>query len=191
MTNESAYIAISSLISLSGVCYLLFWRYRKYSVDKFRQEVFALRDELFDYAAEGHVPFDHPAYTMLRTTMNGFIRFGHRLSLWQFLFLAIASNKEERKRATEFESKFLEVTETLDEPTRMRMYEFRNRMDMRALSHIFTSAPELILLLLPLLIVLVALAALTVGMKRIHRTATLVLKKTFRGMDDTALIWGE
>ena len=68
--------ALTSTISLFGILYLLLWRYRAYRVDLFRHKMFKLRDELFDDAADGNIDFNSPAYQLLRTTMNGFIRFG-------------------------------------------------------------------------------------------------------------------
>jgi hypothetical protein len=43
--------------------------------------MFALRDELFDDASEGQIAFDSAAYGILRKTMNGGIRFAHRMNL--------------------------------------------------------------------------------------------------------------
>jgi hypothetical protein len=43
-------------------------------LDRFRQDVFGLRDELWDFAASGQISFDDPAYRLLRQLMNGFIR---------------------------------------------------------------------------------------------------------------------
>lgn len=69
----------------------VFWLWRGYRVDRLRQQLFALRDELFDYAAAGAVAFEHPAYTRLRRTLNGVIRFSHRATFLQ-LILALAAN---------------------------------------------------------------------------------------------------
>jgi hypothetical protein len=60
-----------------------FWLWPCVRLDSFRQNMFALRDEMFDYAASGKISFTHPAYRLLRQSMNGFIRHGHRLSLFQ------------------------------------------------------------------------------------------------------------
>jgi hypothetical protein len=49
-------------------------------LDKFRQDMFAVRDALFDYAQAGNISFSHPAYRLLRQSMNGYIRYAHRLS---------------------------------------------------------------------------------------------------------------
>jgi|SRR5208337_1245025 len=52
-------------------------------LDIFRQKMFALRDELFDYAAAGNISFDDQAYRLLRQSINGFIRYGHRLTFFR------------------------------------------------------------------------------------------------------------
>lgn len=46
-----------------------------------------MRDELFLMAANGEISFDHPAYWMQRSAMNGMIRFAHRYSLSHFVIL--------------------------------------------------------------------------------------------------------
>jgi len=52
-------------------------------LDCYRQKMFAVRDELFDYAADGNISFDDPAYVLLRSQMNGMIRYGHQLTLFR------------------------------------------------------------------------------------------------------------
>src|ERR1035438_863123 len=54
-------------------------------IDSFRQNMFALRDELFDYASSGKISFSDPAYRLLRQSMNGFIRHAHRLTFFQIV----------------------------------------------------------------------------------------------------------
>lgn len=72
------------VISTFGVwllALLALFLFREYRVDRFRQRIFEVRDELFDYAAEGKISFDDPAYGALRGLLNSYIRFAHRLSL--------------------------------------------------------------------------------------------------------------
>jgi hypothetical protein len=52
-------------------------------LDDFRQKMFALRDELFDCAADGNIDFDDPAYRLLRQSMNGTIRYAHQLTFFR------------------------------------------------------------------------------------------------------------
>lgn len=68
---------------------LIFWwllaeEYRKYQLDKVRQRLFTLRDELFEYARI-HAIFDLEAYKLTRATLNGTIRYAHQISLLDFL----------------------------------------------------------------------------------------------------------
>jgi hypothetical protein len=73
--------ALSTTLSLMALWALFHWLYRDYRVDLFRQRMFALRDELFELAASGRIAFDDPAYGKLRSMLNGYIRFAHRISV--------------------------------------------------------------------------------------------------------------
>lgn len=77
-------------LALLVVVLLTFWAEAR--LDAFRQEMFALRDELFDYAAEGHIKFDDPAYRLLRQVMNGFIRYAHQLTFFRVCMTAAEFN---------------------------------------------------------------------------------------------------
>ena len=56
-----------------------------FRLDCFRQKMFLVRDELFDYAADGNIAFDDPAYILLRRQMNAMIRYGHQITLFRAL----------------------------------------------------------------------------------------------------------
>jgi hypothetical protein len=47
--------------------------------------MFKVRDELFDFALEGRIAFDDPAYRLLRHEMNGFIRYAHQLTFFRLV----------------------------------------------------------------------------------------------------------
>src|SRR5437764_11543392 len=51
--------------------------WRDYRLDAFRQRLFDLRSDLFDYAANDNIRFDSPLYGELRNNINSMIRFGH------------------------------------------------------------------------------------------------------------------
>lgn len=61
-------------------------------LDSFRQGMFTVRDEMFDYAAEGNISFEHPAYVLLRRQLNGYIRFAHDLTVFRIL-MRVAAHK--------------------------------------------------------------------------------------------------
>jgi len=80
--------------------------------------MFSVREELFDYAANGNISFDHPAYTSLRSMLNGYLRFGHKISLVHFLgilLMTLTSNKEYMPQL--FTDRWKDATEGLDPKT--------------------------------------------------------------------------
>lgn len=77
--------ALVSLASIAAICIYIFWLYRDFRVDQFRQQMFCLRDRLFDDAMNGTISFNDEAYGVLRVMMNGFIRFAHLVSLSNFI----------------------------------------------------------------------------------------------------------
>lgn len=58
-------------------------------LDRFRQSMFALRDEVFDYAAAENISFNDPAYRLLRKSMNGFIRYAHQLTFFRISLMML------------------------------------------------------------------------------------------------------
>jgi len=58
---------------------------RAYYLDALRQKLFALRDELFDFAADDGINFSDQAYLELRQDLNSLIRFAHKISMFRFL----------------------------------------------------------------------------------------------------------
>lgn len=76
--------AMFSSVFLAVCVYLCFYCFREYRIDRLRQHLFELRDELFDLAAAGEIEFNHPAYTATRTMLNSVIRFAHRITVVRF-----------------------------------------------------------------------------------------------------------
>lgn len=83
---------LTKILVFSGMlwlaCWLWFYLWPALHLDEFRQDMFALRNEMFRDAASGKLAFNSEAYLFLRQTMNGYIRFGHRLSILQLVLAA-------------------------------------------------------------------------------------------------------
>jgi hypothetical protein len=90
--NPVIYEQIMSLLGLIALWAFWYYLWKPQRVDIFRQKLFALRSDLFDLAAKGTVPFDHPAYTQLRLMINGLIRFAHRASLPTLIVAMVQSS---------------------------------------------------------------------------------------------------
>src|ERR1039457_4111930 len=96
MMDAKALVTIlEAAIASCGLVVVVFWLWPCVRLDVFRQKMFAVRDELFDYAESGKIGFNHPAYRLLRQSMNGFIRYGHRLTFFQVNLMMLRS--EERR----------------------------------------------------------------------------------------------
>lgn len=151
--NESV-VALASITSIFGLWVLVFWVYCDYRVDSFRQDMFALRDSLFDQAADGKIAFDTPAYGLLRTTMNGFIRFGHRLTLPSFLCIAFAlRGSNSRQTNTPFSRRLAASLGALDREQRHLLLDYHRKMNILLVRHLLLSSPLLVLsVFVPLLV---------------------------------------
>jgi hypothetical protein len=62
----------------------VFWFWKDYRLDVFRENVFEFRDNLFMFASEGGVSFDHPAYRLLRHRLNVLLRYAHFFTFSKF-----------------------------------------------------------------------------------------------------------
>jgi hypothetical protein len=142
--------AIASLFSLLGLIVLGWWLYRSHRMDIFRQNMFALRDELFDDAAAGRIDFESPGYGLLRITMNGFIRYGHRLSLLQvFVFAAIVDARDSVESTQSFDSRWNEAMTTTENEARTLLENYTRRMHEIIVKHLVLTSPVLLTLVVP------------------------------------------
>ena len=78
-----------TLLSLAGIWILFYWLYQDYCLDKFRENLFHLRDELFELALEGKLDFESRAYGQLRSYINSSIRNGHRFGFLEIIMFNI------------------------------------------------------------------------------------------------------
>lgn len=190
MTGSTMYTVVSSIGALLGLWYLIFWRYRGYSVDAFRQDLFELRDDLFDAASNGLINFNHPAYGILRSTMNGFIRFGHRLTMGQFFFMMILIRNKDLEIASDFDEKWQAAIADLDHATVEALECFRERMDRIAIKQLILGTPEAFIFY-PLFALGIAVWILIEVAKR--QTLSLrdfIRRKLFPDMESAAYFYG-
>ncbi len=71
--QEQIYLA-QLLPTLALVTVGLAYMWRKTKVDCYREHMFTLRDELFDYMWQNRLSFDLRAYRLMRESLNGAIR---------------------------------------------------------------------------------------------------------------------
>ena len=87
MTDHEFIVAVSlfsSVLGLIAVGYL----FRSYQLDAFREQVFALREEVFLYAID-HRLIDSQAYRGFRALLNGTLRYAHKATFPHMVLLAV------------------------------------------------------------------------------------------------------
>ena len=138
---------VNVLLSIAGL--LLIWAIWSFGlrpalIDTFRQRVFEIRDEMFDYAAAGNIDFNHPAYGTIRTLMNGYIRFAHRIDPALILISAvyfIFKRDEVRKAQRELKERIELQLSTLPEEHREKLSGYMERTQSELGKYILYGSP--------------------------------------------------
>lgn len=136
--NEIATV-LSSGLSLLGLAWLYFWLYRDYRRDLLRTRLFKLRADLFDAAREGRIDFNHPAYGLLRSTLNGFLRYGHRMGAFRLVMTALFVDAREMEELYQFRSKWQKAVRSLDPEVRDWLESLRAQAHGALFSHLLAT----------------------------------------------------
>jgi hypothetical protein len=190
MLGSTIFTVAYSVVSLLGLWYLVFWLYRGYSVDAFRQDMFDLRDDLFDAARTGLISFDHPAYGLLRSTINGFIRFGHRFTIGQFLFMMLLIKRKDLETIADFDQEWDESISDLNQNTVHCLENFKARMDRIAIKQLIMGTPEF-WVVYPLISLCICLWLLwRIGTRQTASFWSFVRNRFFPEIDNAAYFYG-
>ena len=88
-------LAIAQLsLSLALIAFAMVYMRRRTKVDRYRENLFTLRDELFDYMWKNDIPFDLPAYRLMRAFLNGGIRVADEITPTKFIVVMFALWRE-------------------------------------------------------------------------------------------------
>jgi hypothetical protein len=83
------YKALQSVAPLFGLWLAVYYLWRDFRYDAFREDIFSVRDEMFLWAAKGNIRFSNPAYTILRNRMNALLRHGHDLTVTRTVLMLV------------------------------------------------------------------------------------------------------
>jgi hypothetical protein len=135
----------------------VFWLYKDYKIDSFRQKMFRIRDGLFDEVVKGNISFSDKPYAMLRSVTNGNIRFAHRLNLPQAILFVSLIKKESTTLGETFSKRFEDSLEGLSDAQRKIYEDCFLQINFTVVEHIVLSSPLfLVTILVPLTFALVA-----------------------------------
>ncbi len=159
-------------IAAAMLCSFVFFRLLPiYRVDVFRQSMFALRDELFDYALAGKISFNDPAYVLLRTLMNGFIRYGHQLTSFRVLMSNVLRKINGGTPHLKWNERWENATGKVDAlEVREQMLSFHNRTVWLVAKHLILGSPTLMVAMIVVGLVLAVNQGIT-SMRQLVREA--------------------
>ena len=69
---------------------LFYGPWQTFLVDRARQNIFEVRDEIFDLAAAGRLEFDSKEYGQIRHIFQVFLRFAHQMTWLRLVIYAVA-----------------------------------------------------------------------------------------------------
>jgi hypothetical protein len=139
---------------------LVFRLAREYRLDALRDRLFAVREKLFDYAANGNVSFDDPAYTMLRMLLNSLIRFAHRLTFTRFVMGLIFAHWKDKPYDKEILVEWEKAIATLPTESQAELRRIHEEALVLVVRHLVTGSP-IMLVLLAVFVVCALLTGLT------------------------------
>jgi hypothetical protein len=140
-------------VGLYLLWFLAFFCWRSYRLDALRDELFQVRNELFDYAATGAVSFDDPAYWLLRQRLNGLLRFAHTVSFGRVIIsvTAMSTSPEGLRRMRTSSERWRAELEHVGKGVREKLLAFESRAGEVVAKHLITGSPILICTVLPYL----------------------------------------
>ncbi|MCO7575311.1 MULTISPECIES: hypothetical protein [Pseudomonas chlororaphis group] len=134
MENMQILIVLSALFALY---WLYEVEYKRYRLDKFRDDLFVIRGKLFDAGARGEIPLDHPAYLTLRTNINGVIRFSHDLSFFRFMLMKYEVKSDAgRARSINYQRRMNESLASLTDSQRKLIIDTNSEIHKSVLLYI-------------------------------------------------------
>ena len=144
MTIKSFIVVIEVLI-FTGLLVWFFSRpWQNWCTSVTRQNLFALRDQLFDIAADQHIEFSDPVYCRLREYLNGCIRFAHEITFGIFIVGVVCLGSQIPKKSDLQE----DIESVTDEKARQEMYDIFRKSVSVLLCHMMIRSPFLSLFLL-------------------------------------------
>lgn len=118
------------LLVFTGACL-----YRRTRVDAFREQIFSLRDELFDYMWRHNLSYDLPAYRLTRLQLNGMIRLADRIHLFTFVVVVYQMYKQYFSGKKKKEIEIIQAIEDIEDGNRRRYFKAVHKQIASRLVH--------------------------------------------------------
>jgi hypothetical protein len=143
---------IITMISLAALVLLFAFPYEHYRVERLKEDLFSIRDALFETAAAGNISFESTAYRGARTMLNGMIRCAPEIGITQCIVTFLVVPKDQFSSSLEEWNKALSAAPGAD---RALVRNYIIEAHTRIARHVLTS-PMGCLLVAPALTLAVA-----------------------------------
>ncbi len=151
MTEQTFVLVIEALVCTAILIWFFSSPWQSLWTAVSRQQLFELRDRLFDIAADERIEFSDTAYRQLREYLNGCIRFAHKIKFGSFVAAALCPGLMTHKKYNLPEA----IERVTDEEVRQEMRDIFMKSVLILSSHMVIRSPFLLILLCfaPLLVV--------------------------------------
>jgi hypothetical protein len=161
---------VLTVLGLAALWVTWWWVWPNAVVEWYRDSMFALRDELFDFMAAGNISPRDPAYVRLREQMNSSLRFAHYLTPVRAWWMSrLVQSRPGYKPRAELERAIESIA---DPAVRATMKSFEERMLVRTALLVIVRS-----LVLTIATVVVALAMLIFSRGSVPRTKVEVTRR--------------
>ena len=146
ISQEASFFALATIV-LVAFLVALHSLYVRFFIERYRNRMFSIRNELFDRAVAGKGgAFDDDAYKILRLTINGMIRRADWISAWEVLSLR-ALHMHSRLTSPSFHNLFQEAVCELSPKQRQSYLRTLSAMDRETLRLLRLRSPVVMFLL--------------------------------------------
>jgi hypothetical protein len=135
---------LTSAFGLFLLWYVLAFCFKGYILDEFREELFALRDELFNYVGSIGLSYDDERHTFLRNMINTMIRFSHKLTFLRLVLVQFSKQKYPARYKTDSVERWKRELESLPSDERDRLIQIHHRMMRAAVFQLVWRSPILL-----------------------------------------------
>jgi hypothetical protein len=132
MTETMLFQLFQSVLAIGFAIALYMIFYRRTRADSFREDMFTIRDEMFDYLWQNNLSFESPSYMLLRDSLNGAIRVGDQLNILVFVqTVGEVVARGENRRLSET------ISEVRDPIHRAYFEKVQERIALRIMKYLF------------------------------------------------------
>ncbi len=165
MTNYYLNIALF-LIGLAFTCLCWFIGWRQLYLDRYRQSLFEIRDNLFDIARAGAIDFSDPLYGKMRNALHLRIRFAHRFNVVDFLTTRFLIEKYDIEIKDFYGERIKLIEKISNIELREKLLAIENHANLLTVEYFVHSSATLHFVIQPLIAILLAVKIIREGYKR-------------------------